>query len=78
MTAEFALDDFPTGLVVTTLEDREILFANQYFYQVSQQEPQSGARIGLVFTAASKIVIESFVMPMLLHQELFRTTNKPI
>ncbi len=41
MTAEFALDDFPTGLVVTTLEDREILFANQYFYQVSQQEPQS-------------------------------------
>ena len=68
MTAEFALDDFPTGLVVTTLEDREILFANQYFYQVSQQEPQSGARIGLVFTAASKIVIESFVMPMLLHQ----------
>ncbi|GAA0677112.1 GGDEF domain-containing protein [Rheinheimera tangshanensis] len=68
MTAEFALDDFPTGLVVTTLEDREILFANQYFYQVSQQEPQSGARIGLVFNAASKIVIESFVMPMLLHQ----------
>ncbi|MBY0420166.1 MAG: hypothetical protein K2W88_19120, partial [Pararheinheimera sp.] len=68
MTAEFALDDFPTGLVVTTLDDLEILFANQYFYQVSQLEPQSGTRIGLVFTAASKIVLESFVMPMLLHQ----------
>lgn len=68
MTVEFALDDFPTGLVVTTLEEREVLFANQYFYQISQQEPQSFSRIGLVFTAASKIVIESFVMPMLLHQ----------
>lgn len=68
MTAEFALDDFPTGLVVTTLDDLEILFANQYFYQLSQLEPQSGTRIGLVFTAASKIVLESFVMPMLLHQ----------
>ncbi|EGM76590.1 diguanylate cyclase (GGDEF) domain-containing protein [Rheinheimera sp. A13L] len=68
MTAEFPLDNFPSGLVVTTVEDRQILFANQYFYKVSQQEPQSVERIGLIFTAASKIVIESFVMPMLLHQ----------
>lgn len=68
MMAEFPMDDFPTGLVVTTLEDRQILFANQYFYTVSQQEPHRGARIGLAFTAASKIIIESFVMPMLLHQ----------
>ncbi len=68
MKTEFALDDFPAGLVVTTLEEREILFANRYFYQISQQQPQTGARIGLAFTAASKIIIESFVMPMLLHQ----------
>ena len=68
MKTEFALDDFPAGLVVTTLDEREILFANRYFYQISQQQPQTGARIGLAFTAASKIIIESFVMPMLLHQ----------
>lgn len=68
MNARFALDDFPAGLVVTTLDEREILFANQYFYQISQQQAQTGARIGLAFTAASKIIIESFVMPMLLHQ----------
>lgn len=68
MNARFALDDFPAGLVVTTLDEREILFANQYFYQISQQQAQTGAHIGLAFTAASKIIIESFVMPMLLHQ----------
>ncbi len=68
MTNEFTLDDFPTGLVVTTLEERRVLFANQYFYQISQHQPQPEAQLGMFFTPASKIVLESFVMPMLLHQ----------
>lgn len=62
------MDHFPGGLVVTTVEERKILFANQYFYSVTQREPGAVVRIGNVFTAASKIVIESFIMPMLLHQ----------
>ena len=68
MTALWSLDDFPTGLVVTTLEDRKIIFANQYFYHLSGYDAQNIEFIGNVFTAASKIVIESFMMPMLLHQ----------
>ena len=68
MTPDFSPHDFPVGLVVTKLSDGEILFANQYFYQVSQQEPEHESRFAALFTAASSIVLESFVMPMLLHQ----------
>lgn len=68
MTEPWSLDDFPTGLVVTTVEDRKIIYANQYFYQLSRYNAQNLEFIGNVFTAASNIVIESFMMPMLLHQ----------
>jgi len=68
MTASYDWDCFPCGLVITTVEERKILFANKYFYAVSQQEEQNLSRIGDVFTPASKIVVESFIMPMLLHQ----------
>lgn len=68
MTCEYPLDNFPCGLVVTTVEERRVLSANQYFYLVSKREPFSVERIGDVLTPASKIVVESFIMPMLLHQ----------
>lgn len=68
MSADFSLDDFPCGLVVTTVEEQQIIFANQLFYAVSQYEPNGVAKIGHLFTPASKIMVESFIMPMLLHQ----------
>ena len=68
MKPEVVLNDFPVGLVVTRLNEGEILFANPYFYQVSQQQPEHNSRFAAFFTPASRIVLESFVMPMLLHQ----------
>lgn len=68
MQNEFPLQEFPIGLVVTTLASREVLMASPYFYSICQQQPQASARIVHFFTPASKILIESFVMPMLLHQ----------
>lgn len=68
MKPEVALNDFPVGLVVTRLNEGEILFANRYFYQLSQQQPEHDSRFAALFTPASRIVLESFVMPMLLHQ----------
>lgn len=68
MTAEFPLDNFPCGLVITTVEERKVIFANEYFYLLSKYEAKSVERIGNIFTPASKIIVESFIMPMLLHQ----------
>lgn len=68
MTANFSLDDFPIGLVVTTLDSTEVLMASPYFYSLSQQQPLEISKLGQFFTPASKILLESFVMPMLLHQ----------
>lgn len=68
MRTEFCFNDFPTGLMVSTLDDRQIIKANSYVYSISRKKPQDYARIDMFFTPASKIVIESFVMPMLLHQ----------
>lgn len=69
MTPDFSRHDFPVGLVVTGLKSGEILYASQYFYQLSQQQPQHDSRFAALFTPASRIVLESFVMPMLLHQD---------
>ncbi len=68
MQNKFPLQEFPIGLVVTTLATREVLMASPYFYTICQQQPQAPERIVHFFTPASKILIESFVMPMLLHQ----------
>jgi diguanylate cyclase (GGDEF)-like protein len=68
MTAEFSLNDFPIGLVVTTLDSSQVVMASPYFYELCQQPPIANAKLGLYFTPASKILLESFVMPMLLHQ----------
>ena len=68
MQTDFSLDDFPVGLVVTNLHSTEVLQASPYFYRLSQQQPLTISKLGQFFTPASKILLESFVMPMLLHQ----------
>ena len=67
MDPVFTPDVFPCGCLVTTLSEQVILRANPYFYQEFQQAPKAQQRLSDVLTPASKIVLESFVMPMLLN-----------
>ncbi len=67
MDPVFTPDVFPCGCLVTTLSEQVILQANPYFYQEFQQAPEAQQRLSDVLTPASKIVLESFVMPMLLN-----------
>lgn len=67
MDPRFTPDAFPCGCVVTTLSEQLILQANPYFYQECQQQPTDAQRLSDVLTPASKIVLESFVMPLLLN-----------
>lgn len=67
MDPVFTPDVFPCGCLVTTLSEQVILRANPYFYQECQQAPKAQQRLSDVLTPASKIVLESFVMPMLLN-----------
>lgn len=69
MTSHMAADNFPCGLVVTTVQACKIISANAYFYELSQYEPLTNLSIGAVFTSASKVMIESYVMPLLLNQK---------
>lgn len=59
-------DLFPCGCLVTTLSEQLIVRANPYFYQECQQEQKAHQRLSDALTPASKIVLESFVMPLLL------------
>ena len=68
MSTDYALDDFPIGLVVTSIDASQIVMATPYFYEICQQSPEADARMGQFVSRASKILIQSFVMPMLLHQ----------
>lgn len=63
-----AADDFPGALLVTTLAERFVVYGNSAFYQLCQRPPAPGLRIGDLLTPAAKIMVESFLMPMLLHQ----------
>lgn len=67
MTPMFTPDEFPCGCLVTTLSEQLILRANSYFYQEFQQVPNPQQRLSELLTPAAKIVLESFVMPMLLN-----------
>ncbi len=67
MTPMFTPDEFPCGCLVTTLSEQLILRANTYFYQEFQQVPTPQQRLSDLLTPAAKIVLESFVMPMLLN-----------
>lgn len=66
MDLAFTPDAFPCGCLITTLSEQLILRANRYFYQECQQDPIAQQRLSDVLTPASRIVLESFVMPMLL------------
>lgn len=68
MPPDLSAADFPCACVITTVAERLILSANRYFYLECQQDPATAHRIGDLLTPASKIVLETFVMPMLLHQ----------
>lgn len=63
-----APDDFPGALLVTTLAERFVVYGNRAFYQLCQRPPAPDLRIGDLLTPAAKIMVESFLMPMLLHQ----------
>lgn len=63
------LDHFPTGLAITTSDERKIICANKYFRTLFEQDTTTDIFIGSAFTAASRIMIESYVMPMLINQQ---------
>lgn len=63
------LNAFPSGLVVTTIQDRRIIFANRYYRTVFELEQGEDGPFGNSFTPASKIMLESYVVPMLLNQQ---------
>jgi len=62
--------DFQCGLIVTDLVDRRIVFSNHYIEEllgVSNITDQI-TRIDQLLTRASTIIIESYVMPILIHE----------
>lgn len=64
------LDLFPAALVVTN-QDRQICYANHDMAELCGCEytQLTGSRLHDWLTAASKIVQESYIMPMLLHEQ---------
>lgn len=62
--------DFQCGLIVTDLVDRRIVFSNHYIeellgvFNITDQI----TRIDQLLTRASTIIIESYVMPILIHE----------
>lgn len=68
MNDDLSLDDFPCGLVVTTVDEHKIIATNTHFHSLCERVPDLGAHLFSLFTPTSQIMIESFVMPMLLVQ----------
>ncbi|MCH8501742.1 MAG: GGDEF domain-containing protein [Aliidiomarina sp.] len=68
-TIQSAIDLFPCGLVVTKRNERTIVAANQHFYDLCPLQPGSSASISAIFTNASRIMLESYVMPLLLSKQ---------
>lgn len=69
--ASYELAHFPVGLVISSLDTLEVLQANQYFIEL--YHPQAAhalppSRLSQFLSPASQILLESYVMPMLLHQ----------
>lgn len=62
------VDHFPCGCLVTTL-DRKVLFANQYFRDYLDLDPASliDQTIKVLFSRASQLFCESFVIPTTMH-----------
>lgn len=68
-TLQSAIDLFPCGLVVTKRNERTIVAANQQFYELCALQPGSQVSISSIFTNASRIMLESYVMPLLLTKQ---------
>lgn len=64
----FSTDDFPCGCVVTTLSEQTVICANHYFYREFNFDAAEVWRLADLLTPASIIVLESYILPMLLHQ----------
>lgn len=62
-------DLFPAGLVVTTLNDLHLIEANAVFYQICQRSVGSVLRFSEILTPAANIMLESYVLPLLHHQQ---------
>lgn len=64
-------DHFPVGLVISSLDTLTILQANAYFTELYQQQSANELppkRLSQYLSPASQILLESYVMPLLLHQ----------
>ena len=63
--------NFPVGLVISSLDTLTILQANAYFTELYQQQSANELppkRLSQYLSPASQILLESYVMPLLLHQ----------
>lgn len=71
----FSPDDFPAGCLVTKdgaeRGHREIVYANRYICELLGVSPETlyGQPVAAFFTNASNIMLDSYVMPMLLHEQ---------
>lgn len=71
----FSPDIFPSGCLVTgdgsDQSHREVLYANRYVCELTglTREALTGKPFATLFTNASNIMVDSYVMPMLLHEE---------
>lgn len=71
----FSPDHFPCGCLVTKdgsdQSHREIVYANRYTCELLglSREILQGQSVAAVFTRASNIMVDSYVMPMLLHEQ---------
>lgn len=79
-TLQASIDLFPCGLVVTERTERRIVAANQHFYKLTGFQVNQQVTINSLFSNASRIMLESYVMPILLNQghceEIQLTINK--
>lgn len=66
--AAASLDLFPCGLLVTDRDERTIIKSNKYFNELCGFKPCGRNSINTLFTKASRIMLESYVVPLLLNQ----------
>lgn len=63
------VDQFPCGCLVTS-PDREILFANQYFSQMLDWQPEelTGQNMNVLLNRAAQLFCESYVIPTIFRE----------
>lgn len=67
---DLSCQSFQCGLIVTNLVDRRIVFSNLYIEELLGTSGNTDplTRIDQLFSRASTIIIESYVMPTLIHE----------